>query len=184
MENIIRHMCMGKRPYDAAVLAADEIGMPVVATSFSIVAVFLPVAFIPGIPGQFFWQFGLTVSSAVLFSLLVARMLTPLMGAYLLMHHGETNKDSEILKKYLSFLRWALVHRKITLAGGVGFFIFSLGLLPFIEQDLFPLADRSQSSMSIELPPGATLAETEAATDRIAEAMMARSEVRDVFIDC
>ena len=183
MENIIRHMRMGKRPYDAAMLAADEIGMPVVATSFSIVAVFLPVAFIPGIPGQFFWQFGLTVSSAVLFSLLVARMLTPLMGAFLLKHHGETNKDSAILKKYLSLLKWALLHRKITLAGGIGFFAFSLMLLPFIEQDLFPLADRSQSSMSVELPPGSTLAETEAVTDRIAEAMMARPEVRDVFID-
>src|SRR5690606_3726607 len=114
MENIIRHMRMGKRPYDAALTAADEIGMPVVATSFSIVAVFLPVALIPGIPGQFFWQFGLTVSSAVLFSLLVARMLTPLMGAFLLKHHGEVNRDSALLKKYLRLLEWALKHRKIT----------------------------------------------------------------------
>jgi HAE1 family hydrophobic/amphiphilic exporter-1 len=183
MENIIRHMRMGKRPYDAAVLAADEIGMPVVATSFSIVAVFLPVALIPGIPGQYFWQFGLTVSSAVLFSLLVARMLTPLMGAYLLKHHGETNKDTPLLLKYLKFLRWSLAHRKITMAGGVGFFIFSLMLLPFIENTLFPTADRSLSTMSIELPPGSRLAETEAVTDRIAAAMMARPEVRDVFID-
>ena len=182
MENIIRHMRMGKRPYDAAIMAADEIGMPVVATSFSIVAVFVPVAFIPGIPGQFFWQFGLTVSAAVLFSLLVARMLTPLMGAFLLKHHGETNQDSELLTKYLRFLRWALAHRKLTLAGGIGFFIFSLMLLPLIEQDLFPVADHSQSAMSIELPPGSTLAETEAATDRVAELMMARSEVEDVFI--
>ena len=182
MENIIRHMRMGKRPYDAALMAADEIGMPVVATSFSIVAVFLPVALIPGIPGQFFWQFGLTVASAVMFSLLVARMLTPLMGAFLLKHHGETNTDSDLLKKYLEFLRWALKHRKTTLAGGVGFFIFSLALLPFIEQDLFPLADHSQSALSIELPPGSTLAETEAASQAISDLMLARPEVEDVFI--
>ncbi|MBD24709.1 MAG: ABC transporter permease [Candidatus Marinimicrobia bacterium] len=183
MENIIRHMRMGKRPYDAAMLAADEIGMPVVATSFSIVAVFLPVALIPGVPGQFFWQFGLTVSAAVLFSLLIARMLTPLMGAFLLKHHGETNRDSALLKNYLRFLRWALQHRRITLAGGVGFFIFSLLLLPLIERDLFPVTDKSQSNMTISLPPGATLDETEISTNHLTEILMSRPEVENVFID-
>ena len=181
MENIIRHMRMGKKPYDAAITAADEIGLPVVATSLTIVAVFLPVAFLPGIPGQYFRQFGFTVAAAVAFSLMVARLLTPLMGAYLLRHHGETNRDAPIMIKYLVLLRWCLKHRLITIVGGVGFFVLSLLMLPFIERDLFPAADRAQSLLSIELPAGATLAETEAATRQATDLLLARAEVTDVY---
>ena len=181
MENIVRHMRMGKTPYDAAMVAADEIGLPVVATSLTIVAVFLPVAFIPGVAGQFFRQFGFTVAAAVVFSLFVARFLTPLMGAYLLKNHGEDNHDTPTMTRYLSLLSWCLRNRLTTLLGGIGFFIGSLMLLPFIEQDLFPTADRSQSAMSIELAPGATLAETEAVTRRVTDLLLARPEVIDVY---
>jgi HAE1 family hydrophobic/amphiphilic exporter-1 len=181
MENIIRHMRMGKTPYDAALVAADEIGLPVVATSLTIVAVFLPVAFIPDVAGQFFRQFGFTVASAVLFSLLVARLLTPLMGAYLLKNYGEENHDTPTMLRYLKLLSWCLKHRMITMAGGIGFFIFSLMLLPFIEQDLFPATDRSQSAMSIELAPGATLNETEVVVRKVTDIMLARPEVIDVY---
>ena len=84
IENIARHIRMGKTPYRAAIDAADEIGLAVIATTLTIVAVFVPVSFMPGIPGQYFSQFGLTVAIAVLFSLLVARLITPLMAAYLM----------------------------------------------------------------------------------------------------
>ncbi|MBY0510042.1 MAG: efflux RND transporter permease subunit [Rhodospirillaceae bacterium] len=181
MENIIRHMRMGKTPYDAAMVAADEIGLPVVATSATIVAVFLPVAFIPDVAGQFFRQFGFTVAAAVMFSLLVARLLTPLMGAYLLKNHGEENIDTPTMTRYLALLRWCLHNRFKTLMGGIGFFVASLALLPFIEQDLFPAADRAQSAMSIELAPGATLAETEAVARKVTDMMLARPEVIDVY---
>ena len=181
MENIIRHMRMGKKPYDAAMVAADEIGLPVVATSMTIVAVFLPVAFIPDVAGQFFRQFGFTVAAAVLFSLLVARLLTPLMGAYLLKDHGEENLDSPLMTRYLKLLRWCLGHRLTTLLGGIGFFLASLMILPFIEQDLFPAADRAQSALSIELAPGATLEDTEAAARKVTDIFAARPEVIDVY---
>ena len=181
MENIIRHMRMGKTPYDAAITAADEIGLPVVATSMTIVAVFLPVAFIPGIPGQFFRQFGFTIAAAVLFSLMVARLLTPLMCAYLLRPHGEVNGDAAVMTRYLGLLRWCLRHRLATILGGIGFFVASLLMLPFIERDLFPAADRSQSALSIELPPGVTLAETEAVSRRLTSLLLTRPEVTDVY---
>ncbi len=84
IENIERHLLMGKTPYQAAMEAADEIGLAVIATTFALVAVFLPTAFMGGIPGKFFRQFGVTASVAVLASLLVARLLTPMMAAYLL----------------------------------------------------------------------------------------------------
>ncbi len=89
IENIVRHMRMGKSAYQASIDAADEIGLAVVATTFSIVAVFLPVGLMPGIAGQFFKNFGLTVVVAVLMSLLVARLMTPMIAAYFLKAHGE-----------------------------------------------------------------------------------------------
>src|SRR3546814_929194 len=88
IENIVRHMRMGKTAYQAAIDAADEIGLAVVATTMSIVAVFLPVALMPGVSGQFFIQFGLTIVFAVLTSLAVARMITPMIAAYFLAAQG------------------------------------------------------------------------------------------------
>ncbi|MEP0390705.1 MAG: efflux RND transporter permease subunit [Erythrobacter sp.] len=109
IENIVRHMRMGKTAYQASIDAADEIGLPVVATSFCIVAVFLPVGLMPGISGQFFQNFGLTVVVAVLMSLAVARMITPLMAAYFLSAKGHADHGGgKWMERYLRVLEWTL----------------------------------------------------------------------------
>ena len=93
IENIVRHIRMGKSPYQAALEAADEIGLAVIAISLAIVAVFIPASFMPSVPGQFFKQFGITVSVQVLFSLLCARMITPMLAAYFLRPHQHEEKS-------------------------------------------------------------------------------------------
>src|SRR5512139_331609 len=109
IENIVRHMRMGKSAYQASIDAADEIGLAVLATTMSIVAVFLPVALMPGISGQFFKNFGYTVVLAVLMSLFVARMITPLIAAYFLKAHGEASHgEGWLMDRYMSVLRWSL----------------------------------------------------------------------------
>lgn len=109
IENIVRHMRMGKTAYQASIDAADEIGLAVVATTFSIVAVFLPVGLMPGVAGQFFKNFGLTVVVSVLMSLAVARMITPMMAAYFLKAHGEASHgEGKLMNGYMRVLRWSL----------------------------------------------------------------------------
>ena len=113
IENIVRHMRMGKSAYQASIDAADEIGLAVLATTMAIVAVFLPVALMPGISGQFFKNFGYTVVVAVMMSLLVARMITPLMAAYFLKAHGgEEHASGKWMMRYLALLKWTLVDRQ------------------------------------------------------------------------
>jgi len=181
IENIVRHIRAGKPPFRAALEAADEIGLAVVATTMTIVVVFLPVSFMGGIPGQFFRQFGITVAVAVLFSLMVARLITPLMSAYLLKGHPE-EKAPRWLGTYLAALRWCLAHRGRTVLGAVGIFAVSLALIPFIPTGFFPDADRGQSIIQVELPPGATLADTDAATVRISAMLRDRPEVAHVLV--
>jgi multidrug efflux pump subunit AcrB len=114
IENIVRHMRMGKTAYQASIDAADEIGLPVVATSFCIVAVFLPVGLMPGVSGQFFQNFGLTVVVAVLMSLAVARMITPLMAAYFLAAKGHAaHGEGPLLDRYIRVLGWTLETGKL-----------------------------------------------------------------------
>ncbi|MFL0355246.1 efflux RND transporter permease subunit [Erythrobacter sp. GH1-10] len=114
IENIVRHMRMGKTAYQASIDAADEIGLPVVATSFCIVAVFLPVGLMPGISGQFFQNFGLTVVVAVLMSLAVARMITPLMAAYFLSAKGHAKHgEGPMMDRYMAVLGWTLNRGKL-----------------------------------------------------------------------
>ncbi|KTE25149.1 MULTISPECIES: efflux RND transporter permease subunit [unclassified Sphingopyxis] len=113
IENIVRHMRMGKTAYQAAIDAADEIGLAVVATTMSIVAVFLPVALMPGVSGQFFIQFGMTVVFAVLVSLAVARMITPMIAAYFLSAQGEQDHASgPWVDRYERILAWTLDNSK------------------------------------------------------------------------
>ncbi len=113
IENIVRHMRMGKTAYQASIDAADEIGLPVVATSFCIVAVFLPVGLMPGISGQFFKNFGITVVIAVLMSLAVARMITPMLAAYFLRAQGHAaHGEGPIMDRYIGILRWTLQQDK------------------------------------------------------------------------
>ncbi len=155
IENIMRHLEMGKRPYEAAMEAADEIGMAVIATTFTLVAVFLPTAFMSGIPGRFFVQFGWTAAIAVLFSLLVARMLTPMMSAYLL-RPRTLHADPAWMSLYLKWAAWCLDHRKITLFTTAVFFAGSLALAGTLEKAFQPKDNQSQTQVSLTLAPGST----------------------------
>ncbi|MGH8309706.1 MAG: efflux RND transporter permease subunit, partial [Steroidobacteraceae bacterium] len=162
IENIVRHMRTGKSAWRAALDAADEIGLAVVATSMTIIAVFLPVSFMGGLTGQYFKQFGLTVAAAVFFSLLVARLITPVIAAYTLKSHPEKNTrgDGPFMTWYLKALRWAVAHRWITLGSGTAFFVLSVFLLAVIPKAFFPNPDFSSSQLQVELPPGVLLGET------------------------
>ena len=136
IENIERHLRMGKTPFQAAMEAADEIGLAVIATTFTLVAVFLPTAFMSGIPGKFFRQFGVTASVAVLVSLLVARLLTPMMAAYLLKplqagEHGAT--DGPLMTRYLGWVHVLLSRRKATVVAVVLFFVAAIGAATFLS---------------------------------------------------
>src|SRR5215468_6731365 len=127
IENIVRHMRMGKSGYQAALDAADEIGLAVVATSATIIAVFVPVSFMSGIVGQYFIQFGLTVAAAVFFSLLVARLVTPVIAAYTLKSDGvAVHSDGPIMAMYMRTLNWCIHHRWKTIGGGTLFFALSV----------------------------------------------------------
>jgi multidrug efflux pump subunit AcrB len=186
VENIERHLLMGKSPYQAAMEAADEIGMAVIATTFTLVAVFLPTAFMGGIPGKFFRQFGITASVAVLASLLVARLLTPMMAAYLLkaktpgQHDAST--DGPIMTRYLGWVRIGQNRRKTTIMAALIFFALSIAVSPFIPTGFMPAQDRAQSSITVTMQPGSTLETTSATAQRAAELLKQLPEVRSVFI--
>ena len=157
IENIERHIQMGKTPYQAALEAADEIGLAVVATTFTIVAVFVPVSFMTGIVGQFFKSFGITVAIAVLFSLLVARLITPLMAAYLLNDKKEEHiKESKVATWYYGVLNWALNNRWKTFALGIFLMILSIGAAAITPKTFIPELDDGFMQISIDLPPGLT----------------------------
>ena len=185
IENIQRHIRMGKSPYRAAIDAADEIGLAVIATSFTIVAVFVPVSFMPGIPGQYFIQFGLTVAVAVLFSLLVARLITPLMAAYLMRAKDadeHEQRDGWIMRGYLWFVRITMKLRYLTLLAAFGILALSLYFMLQIPGSFIPPEDASKVTLSVELPPGVTLAETGAVTDQMYAAIRDVDGVQNVFI--
>jgi hydrophobe/amphiphile efflux-1 (HAE1) family protein len=163
IENIVRHMRMGKSGYRASLDAADEIGLAVVATSFTIIAVFLPVSFMSGITGQYFRQFGLTVAVAVFISLLVARLITPVLAAYSLksdsiaIHHG----DGPIMTTYLQALRWCALNRwKTVLAGLLFVVVAAAAFIWLIPSTFLPPEDFGSAHLTIELPPGGTLEDT------------------------
>ena len=182
IENIVRHMRMGKSPYQAAMDAADEIGLAVVATTFAIIAVFLPVSFMPGISGQYFKQFGLTVAIAVFMSLLVARLITPLIAAYFLKPHGEQpHGESAIMRRYLSFLEWTIHHRWKTVMVGAASFVLTILLFIQLPTAFQPDIDSGTSSLKIELPPGAQLADTTRAVDQATAILRQQPEVKQVF---
>jgi multidrug efflux pump subunit AcrB len=166
VENIVRHLRMGKTPYQAAMEAADEIGLAVVATTFTLIAVFLPTAFMSGIAGKFFKQFGWTASLAVFASLIVARVLTPMMAAYILKPIVGAYKDPRWLTQYLRAAAWCLKHRVTTMVAATLFFIGSIALIPLLPTGFIPPDDNSQTQVYLELPPGATLAQTLASAEQ------------------
>jgi multidrug efflux pump subunit AcrB len=193
IENIVRHMRMGKTAYQASIDAADEIGLAVVATTFSIVAVFLPVGLMPGISGQFFKNFGLTIVAAVLFSLAVARLVTPMIAAYFLEAHGEAEHgENWMLRKYTRVLSWSLDasgaqsfrerhrgdwkrfvawlfdHRWWTMGIGALAFLTTIGAFLTLPFEFQPPQNNDFSQVRIQLVPGATLDQTADVADRAA----------------
>jgi len=182
IENISRHLRMGKTPMQAAMEAADEIGMAVIATTFALVAVFLPTAFMGGVPGLFFKQFGWTAVIAILASLVVARLLTPMMAAYILkpLPHVE-EKDGWLMTQYIKTMKWCVNHRGITSLAAALFFAGSIGLVFLLPTGFVPPADRSQTMINVELPPGSTLTETRAVAEQARAAAMQVPGVTGIF---
>lgn len=183
IENIVRHMGMGKSPFRAAIDAADEIGLAVVATTMAAIVVFVPVAFMGGIPGQFFRQFGLTVAVAVFCSLLVARLVTPVMAAYWLgaqkeQEHSATGKMYDL---YDSVLAVCVRHRLLTCLAGVTIFGASLYLFNELPKSLVSRIDRGESHINVELPPGSQLKQTLSVVEQAGRELMKRPEVVTVF---
>ncbi len=175
IENIERHRHMGKSIREAAEDAVTEIALAVMATTMSLVVVFLPTAMMSGIGGLVFKQFGWTAVIAVLASLLVARLLTPMMAAYLLKSEPIPEKeDGRVMRWYMATARWCLKHRKTTLGGAVIFLAASLALVPFIETGFIPASDSGTTTVSIELPPASSMGDT------LAVAESARKAVSDV----
>ncbi len=182
IENIARHLHMGKSPMQAALEAADEIGMAVIATTFSLVAVFLPTAFMGGIPGRFFKQFGWTAVLAILASLVVARLLTPMMAAYIMKPaKPQVEKDGAIMRRYMASMQWCLRHRGITAIASLLFFAGSIALVPLLPTGFVPAADRGQTIINVELPPGSTVAQTHAVAEQARLAAMRVPGVKGVF---
>ncbi|MGA9658397.1 MAG: efflux RND transporter permease subunit, partial [Asticcacaulis sp.] len=183
IENIVRHIRSGKKPYQAAIEAADEIGMAVVATTATLIAVFAPTGFMPGIVGQFFKSFAIAACVSVFFSLVVARTLTPLMGAYLLRADVKHKDDEPFwMPTYLKMLRFSLRHKILVVVCSILFFMASAGLLMTIPSDNIPASDESRSVMSLSLPPGSTLAETDAVVKRILVDLKGFKEVADTYV--
>ena len=181
IENIVRHLRMGKAPLDAARDAAEEIGTAVIATSLTLAAVFVPVAFMPGIAGKFFREFGWTAATAVLFSLLVARLLTPMMAAYVLKAQPETHRETKLMTWYLGWVDAALRHRARTLWIATGLFFASLAIVPLIPATFIPFSDLGRSNLSLELPPGTRLQETTAVSERARALLKDIPELKQVY---
>ena len=181
VENIVRHLRMGKTPYQAAMEAADEIGLAVIATTFTLIAVFLPTAFMSGIAGKFFKQFGWTASLAVAASLLVARVLTPMMAAYLLKPMVSAHKDPRWMTIYLRCVNWSMRHRVVTIALSTLFFFGSVALIPLLPTGFIPPDDNSQTQVYLELAPGSTLEQTKAVAEQARQMVMKVEHVKSVY---
>ncbi len=180
IENIMRHLEMGKTPYQAAMEAADEIGMAVIATTFTLVAVFLPTAFMSGIPGRFFVQFGWTAAVAVLFSLVVARLLTPMMSAYFLLPR-ELHAIPKWIEIYLKLASWCLGNRKKTLLVTAVFFFGSFILAGTLPTAFQPKDNLSQTQVSLTLPPGSRFDQTYALAEAARNIVMHNPNVTLVY---
>ncbi|AZN68921.1 efflux RND transporter permease subunit [Acinetobacter haemolyticus] len=203
IENIIRHLRMGKTPYEAAMEAADEIGLAVIATTFTLIAVFLPTAFMSGIAGKFFVQFGWTASLAIFASLLVARLLTPMMAAYILkpwvgkidhpLQNGSANdqgetglakdreNDGKVMRRYMRLVTWCIRHRWITLFGAILFFIGSLMLIPLLPTGFVPPPDTGQTQVRLELTPGSQFADTLKTAEYARNLIKDHPEIKSIY---
>jgi len=188
IENIEKRVSKGERPYQAAMEGADAIGLAVVATTFTIVAVFVPVSYMPGIPGQFFKEFGLTVAVSVLFSLVVARLLTPLLAAYFLKPSKNPHPRKPFEGFYRKSLDWALDHRIISfILGGLltvgslvgAGFLASIGVLAVGFQ---PPGNANYYYIKLQGPPGATVTDMDRTVQAVTKMFKARPETEHVFV--
>ncbi len=181
VENIERHLRMGKTPFQAAMEAADEIGLAVIATTFALIAVFLPTAFMDGIVGKFFKQFGWTAVFAIFASLLVARLLTPMMAAYIMKPSTHVHEEPKWMPLYLHITHWTLENRWKTMIVALGFFIGSLMLVPLIPTGFIPPDDNSQTQVYLELPPGTTLAQTRESAEHARSLLVGVKNIASIY---
>ncbi|MCT8001484.1 efflux RND transporter permease subunit [Sphingomonas sanguinis] len=204
IENIVRHMRMGKSAYQASIDAADEIGLAVLGTTMAIVAVFLPVSIMPGVPGQYFKNFGLTVVVSVLMSLAVARMITPMIAAYFLKSAGHASHgEGRLMDAYMATLRWSLRydrptdgvrrgvfrrffgrfrdHRLWVIGIGVLAFVLTVAMFAIIPKTFQPPQDNDQAVAKIEMVPGTTLAQTDQVVKRVAQFLRKQPDVESVY---
>ncbi|MEI8268100.1 MAG: efflux RND transporter permease subunit [Betaproteobacteria bacterium] len=181
IENIMRHLRMGKTPLQAAMEAADEIGLAVIATTFTLIAVFLPTAFMSGVPGKFFVQFGWTAAIAVFFSLVVARMLTPMMAAYLMKAPRQPEPEPHWLQRYARLAAWCLRWRWVTMGITAVFFAGSFSLVPLLPTGFIPPDDLSQTQVTVTLPPGSTLRQTTETAEQARQLVQRHPQVRLVY---
>ena len=185
IENIVRHMRMGKSPYRASMEAADEIGLAVIAITFTIVAIFAPVSFMAGVAGQYFKQFGLVVAASVLFSLLVARLITPMMAAYLMRPVAPADHEGGFfMRTYVRALK-ATLHKRyyyLTFLVGLAAFAASVFAIMHMPTSFIPDEDTSRVVIAVELPTGSQLKTAREATDAIAAAIRTQPQVKSVFV--
>lgn len=182
IENIVRHIQMGKSPYRASLEAADEIGLAVIAITTTIIAVFTPVSFMGGIAGQYFKQFGLVVAAAVFFSLLVARLITPLLAAYFMRSHGAAPEEGRLMRSYTRIVGWSVRHRIKSVALGVLIFIASIGSFYLIPKGFIPQEDSGRMLLGVELPPGSKIGDTDRVTTEVTRRINTRSDIESVFV--
>lgn len=192
IENIIRHLRMGKTPFEAAMEAADEIGLAVIATTFTLIAVFLPTAFMSGVAGKFFVQFGWTAALAVFASLIVARLLTPMMAAYMLKPWVQsTGKDGQpdphvdqdgwIMRAYLRTVAWCMQYRAVTMIAALGFFVVSLNLVALLPSGFLPPSDTAQTQVRLELPPGTQFDQALATAEQARRLIEHHPEIKTIY---
>ena len=200
-ENIVRHVQMGKKPFDAAMDGTSEIGLAVLATTLSIVAVFLPIGFMGGIIGKFFHEFGITMVAAVLISMFVSFTLDPMLSS--VWHDPEIEKhgrhltpvslydktigritgwfdhiQDRLADTYQSALRWSLSHKLSTMALALAVFVGSVFMLPLLGTEFVPKADFSETSLSFHTPVGSSLQATEAKTKQVEAVLREFPEVK------
>jgi HAE1 family hydrophobic/amphiphilic exporter-1 len=189
VENVFRHMQEGMGRVEAAIAAMREIGFAVLATSLAIGAVFIPVAFMDGLIGRFFFEFGMTVTFAVVVSTFIALTLSPMLCSQVLKLKEAEGRLSRGINSVLEFielyygkaLRFALHHRLLVIVSAIGIFIASLALLPLIGKEFTPTTDEGQFSVQLEAPVGSSLAQTDRLTKEIETRMAEIPDVKDIY---
>lgn len=182
VENIQKRVQAGASPWRASMEGADAIGLAVVATTLAIAVVFLPVAFMGGYAGPYFREFGVTVAVSVLFSLLVARLLSPLMCAYLLKPSAQPEAHKPFTGRYRHLLEWALAHRWISLGAGLLIFVGSLLLASLLPTGFAPKGDSGTVQISMQGAPGATTQDMRVAAASLTRLLREQGDVQDVFV--